>query len=115
MSPRVAELHIRLAKVLNKKSALVSPDPFSVRAFISEFERGKMTGSESRGVAVEQVALDKIAEAVDVLKDLTLRMAPLAQEGTMAINERRLADKVSSIFSVVFYQMGLLRGLRQTG
>ena len=108
-------------------TADTSPDPLTYKAFLSEFKAGEKTGAElawgrsdapghlTDGPSLPaqiSVAEDKVAEAARDLLDLAKRIETLSGQGNLAVNETRLAAKMSGILSSLFYNAGLTKGLK---
>ena len=106
-----------------------NPDPLTFKAFLSDFEQGVKRGQEmvpwspsghwmegdSPPAMNELVVVkEKIAGAAKDLLELARRIENLASRGNLAINERRLAAKMSGILSTLFYQTGVANGIKDS-
>jgi hypothetical protein len=107
-----------------------SPDPYTYRAFLSEFEKGEETGLEQGESMMHQgkardvdVDIDScgtiVSQTVWDLMEMAKRMNAITSRGqVMGVNERRLSAKMSGILSTLFYftgrQKGLTKALKET-
>jgi hypothetical protein len=100
-----------------------NPDPLTFKAFLSEFEQGFKRGQEmATGSMMGDgpvpamndlvVVEEKITKAAGDLLEMARRIETIASRGSLGVNERRLAAKMSGILSTLFYQTGVAKGIK---